>query len=320
MACAALLVGLLACGLGLPGVAEGVGPRNGLIAYQLQEPSETCDQCDDGSSVTFPGSDWIETVRPDGSQRRRLRCSSGPFKSCEDRAPAFSRDGRGLAIIGKGGLLVMRPTGTRLLWLRGVTGFSASWSPDGRRLAYTDMIRPPPRGPNVAPPLFGVHVIDLAGRTRVLSQMDSGEVSWSSTGKLAWDTSIDDTSPKGDIWVADPTGGSQRRVLRRATRPRWSFNGNRLGFFCSGGLCASRPDGSRRRLLTRACELEPHGESRASGFAWSPDGKAIACASKRGSLIVVHLRPRRVQLVRRAVNLALASQIGQIDWQRSPKR
>ncbi len=313
----ALLMVSLGLALGLPAAADSASPRNGVIAYQLQEAAQTCDQCDDGESVTSAERDWVETVHPDGSRRRRLRCSSGPLSSCEDRAPAFSRDGRRLAVIGKGGLLIMRPTGRRLLRLRGVTGYSASWAPGGRRIAYTDLIRPARLSPKLTP-LFGVHIADLAGRTRVLSEMDSGGVGWSATGRLAWDTNTEGTTPTGSIWVGDSTGRRRLRVLRRATRPRWSFDGRRLGFFCRGGLCASRADGSHRRLLTRACKQEPIDDVSPSGFAWSPDGSAIACSSKRGSLIVVDLRTQRIKLVRRAFKLSLDAELGAIDWQRSP--
>ena len=218
----ALLVVVLGLAGSFPQATDAAPARNGLIAYQLQQPPEGCDGCGEGE--TADGRTWIETIRPDGSGRRRVRCSSGPFSSCEDRSPAFSHDGRRLAIIGKGGVLVMRPTGQRLVRLRGAVGFSASWSPEGRRLAYTSLIEPARRGPNFTF-LFGVHIVDLAGRIRMLNAMDSGAVSWSHTGQLAWDTSTDDRSPKGDTWVGDASGRLKRRVLRRATRPRWSFQG-----------------------------------------------------------------------------------------------
>lgn len=304
----------------LPAAAEGASPRKGLIAYQLQEAPQTCDQCGgNAESETVPGRSWIETIRSDGSQRRRLRCSSGPFSSCEDASPAFARDGRRLAIVGKGGLLIMRPSGRRLLRLRTMTGYSASWSPDGRRIAYTDVVGPLRQAPGGAT-LFGVHITDLAGRSRAVSAMDSGVVSWSASNRLAWDTTTDDAAPDGDIWVGDRSGRLRRLVLRRATRPRWSYDGGRLGFFCRGGLCVSRADGSGRRLLTRACELRPVDVTSASGFAWSPDGRWIACASKRGSLITVHVASKQIRLVRRASDLTFAAQIGAIDWQRSNRK
>jgi WD40 repeat protein len=310
-------VAFAAVGLCVSQATRAAAPRNGLIAYELDQVAQTCDGC--GDDETDPGGSWVETIRPDGSRPRRLACTSGRFSGCEDGSPAFSRDGRRLAITGSVGLVIMRPAGRRLVRLPGVAGSSLSWSPDGRRLAYTTLTQPPPRGLD-GTFLLGVHIADLAGRTRVLNAMGSGEVSWSRSGRLAWDTTGDERAPKGDIWTGDPSGRLQRRVLRRATRPRWSFSGRRLGFFCRSGLCVSRPDGSHRRVLARACELRPLDLAGAGGFAWSPDGKAVACVSKRGSLIIVSLRSKRVQLVRRASHLTGAGYIGAIDWQREPKR
>ena len=312
-----LLVAFVALGLFASDASRGATPRNGLIAYKLEQVAQSCDGCGDEEGDT--GTSWIETIRPGGSHPRRMPCTSGQLSGCGDGAPVFSPDGRRLAITGSGGLVIMSPSGRTLLRLPGIAGSSTSWSPDGRRFAYTTLIQPPRRGLD-GTFLLGVHIADLAGRARLLNAMDSGHVSWSRSGRLAWDTTVDDASPKGDIWTGDPSGRLKRRIMRGATRPRWSYGGGRLGFFCSGGLCVSRPDGSHRCVLTRACELRPLDLAEAGGFAWSPNGKALACVSKRGSLIVVHLRSKRVQLVRRASNLTGAGFIGAVDWQRAPRR
>jgi WD40 repeat protein len=300
----AAVVGGAAC---LPAASEAHSARNGVIGYVLQEPFQTCDQCGpDANSETSGGRTWVETVRPDGKHRLRRSCTSGPFSGCSDRGVAFTPDGQRLAVISDRGLLIMGASGRRLSRLRGVSGtYSLAWDPAGRRIAYTGGA--------------GVQVVDLAGTTRSLSAMDSGGVSWSRRGRLAWDTAFESPA-SGSIWTSDARGANARRILRRAGRPRWSPSGRRLAFECRKGICLSRPDGTKRRLLTRACAAEPVDElSAPPGFAWAPDGRAIACAGHRGDLIVVHLHPKHVQRVRSSFSFAFGAGLGEIDWQPVPR-
>jgi hypothetical protein len=105
------------------------------------------------------------------------------------------------------------------------------------------------------------------------------------------------------VYVSEPDGGRLRRILPAADLPRlprWSHDGRRLAYACGAtlaALCAVRPDGSRRELLTRRCNMEfdPGG-----GMAWSPDGRYVACASRLGGdLVTVRLQDDTQKVVRR---------------------
>ena len=314
IAVSGVVLALVAALLGwLPSEAQAARPANGLLAYGLVQPEETCDQCSNGDSVTSAERGWVETIRPDGTHRRRLTCTTKPASSCNDGSPLFSYDGRRLAVFGSGGLLIRDLAGRRLLRLRSVTTQAAAWSPDGRRFAFTDYLSPE-EAPESEDEKLGVRVVGLAGRTRLLSRQDSSAVSWSPTGKVAWDTSHEGL-PSGDVWVANADGTGRRRLLRKAGWPRWSYSGRRIAFICRAGLCVANSNGTRRRVLTRACAFYSTEIPVSVGFAWSPDGRYIACLTKRGSLITENVRTHALRMVRRGNDLTDAY-IADIDWQR----
>ncbi len=82
--------------------------------------------------VGQPPQGRLATIRPDGSDRRRLTRRSG-------LAPAWSPHGTRIAFVRKGYLHVMNANGGGLRRVRGRQPISAedvAWSPDGRFLAY----------------------------------------------------------------------------------------------------------------------------------------------------------------------------------------
>jgi hypothetical protein len=210
----------------------------------------------------------------------------------------------------------MRATGKRLSRLRAAGTSSFAWDPAGQHIAYIGALQPDEK--SSAGRYAGIRISDLAGHTRLLSAMDSGTVSWSGSNKLAWDSNLNHGEPS-DVWVGDARGERAMRLLTYAKQPRWSLSGHRLAFQCRSALCVSRSDGSRRHVLTRKCQLDVVDETAPPGFAWSPDGREIACADRRGNLIVVLLRSKHTRLVRRAFDFPLAAELGEIDWQRRPR-
>ena len=118
---------------------------------------------------------------------------------------------------------------------------TASWSPDGRQLAYgresnTPWGRQPPRvartaGPAVSGP-SGIEILDLeSGTARLLVGFGRDPV-WSPDGKHIafardWDERIRDY--REELWIIPAVGGEPRRLARGAW-PSWAGDSNHLFF------------------------------------------------------------------------------------------
>lgn len=285
----------VACFATVPTASWGSAPRNGPIAYAFEEQLDgPCPDCDEDIE-RLPRS-WIEQVLPRGGPHTRLPCTTGAFASCRDSLPAYSRNGKRLAIVNSSEIVITRTNG-EVLHRIPVAAATLAWSPDGRRLAYTRRYTGPP-----APVRHAVFVTTLGGAaTPVVTarNVDPFGLSWSPRGLLAWER----ISGRRGVYVSGPAGQNPRRILpaRDLPRlPRWSYDGRRLAYACGptlAALCTARPDGSRRQLLTRRCEMEfePGGS-----MAWSPDGRYVACQSRTwGDLITVRLRDDKQRIVRR---------------------
>ncbi|HJN17873.1 MAG TPA: hypothetical protein QGH10_20400, partial [Armatimonadota bacterium] len=114
--------------IALAGAARAEQPRNGLIAYADREA---------GDASPMTSGVEIYTVRPDGTQRKRLTDSMGG-----NFLPAWSPDGKRIAFMstrtGVPEIWIMDADGTgqRQITLGGGT-FLPAWSPDGRQIACT---------------------------------------------------------------------------------------------------------------------------------------------------------------------------------------
>ena len=281
-----------------PAVGE---TANGVIAYSMVEQSG-------------PRS-WIELVRPNGEARRRFPCTTGAFASCRDSAPAFSRDGRRLAVTNGREIVVARLNG-HLLRRIPVAAITVAWAPGGRRLAYTaeyaDAAAPMP---HVRHAVYVTALDEPARRRAVARDVDPWGLSWSSRGLLVWEQIGD----RRGIYVGDAHGQDSRRIRRTRSSahvPRWSFDGGRLAYECEPYWCTVRPDGTRRRLLDRRCSTG----SDLGALAWAPDGRRAACIGRRsGDIISVRLGAGERSLVRRR-SLSGRFLPDQLAWQRSPSR
>jgi dipeptidyl aminopeptidase/acylaminoacyl peptidase len=160
------------------------------------------------------------------------------------------------AVVG-GGIYVIGDGRTRLIAPGAV---EASWSPDGRRLAYVSA------GAGDAADVFvsdadGTH----AGRITRTSGVDEASPRWSPDGmRLVFERA-------GRIVVAK-ADGSRERVLAVGLLPAWSPRGQRMAFERDGDLFLVRSSGGKpRRLMTTAgTQTAP---------AWSPDGRRLAYVS-----------------------------------------
>jgi Tol biopolymer transport system component len=224
---------------------------------------------------------------------RRLKALLG--SSVTVLALAFAVTGSGalgtsprIAYVGTDAIYVANIDGSaRELIVRGVAEHTTlSWSPDGRRLAFSG-------GHRRAEVIFVVNVdgsgVKRLTRTRRRTDDDWSEnPSWSPDGKLiAFDGARTETNGFliPDIYVMRADGTGERRLAGgRASQwlPVWSPDGRKIMFEQFVGdalrhpklidLYTINPDGSGKRKLTRVRNEADH----CACAVWSPDGTKIA--------------------------------------------
>ena len=166
-----------------------------------------------------------------------------------------------------------------------------SWSPDGKRIAFSSK-----RGDG------GIYVMDADGENiRLLT--DRPEIAigpaWSPDGKqIAFYARP--PGVLGDIYVMDSDGNNIRRLTIRPDgcdlHPTWSPDGKQIAFAAGGrqrvdfDIYVMDADGGNIRPLTddRASDNDP---------AWSPDGRQIAFRSSRagGGIYVMDANGKNVR-------------------------
>jgi len=275
------------------------------------------------SELESPYASHLFVMNPNGSELRQLTSGSG-----RDGDQVWSPDGRSLVFvrwtfdhtapgqvdIWDSDVFVIGADGTGLRQLTDDgSSFSATWSPDGRTIAYGDGTR------------ILLMNADGTGK-RELTSVSSDDLwvapSWSPDGKrIALTTgggggfivNADGTGMRhfthgsGSCWSPDsrriafgggPPGHRYSSIyvvdaLRPGARPRrvtrnaynessfaWSPDGRRIVYARKhqGGIYSINVNGTHDRRLTRD-PLRPDGL--AGGFSWSPDGHELAYASDR---------------------------------------
>jgi dipeptidyl aminopeptidase/acylaminoacyl peptidase len=289
--------------------AAAAGASNGVIAFDVAQADEVCDQCgpDGNSEITGGGlRTWL--VRPDGRNLRRLPCS--PDSRCGSSRPAFSKDGRRLAVERDTGVALMTARGRELRRIE-LSGWSPAWAPGGKRLAFGSSY-PVPGSRYV----FAISVLDLGGGESRRLYDDVGfawDIAWSRQGRLAWAVSDGGGRSANGIWVGDRAGRRKKHISSGGHYVAWSPDGSRIAYL-GDALRVMDADGGRKRVLTRKCTVSYDEEG---GVAWSPDGREIACRSRRGNLVVLNLPTMTLRSVATSRGFGEGS-VGDISWRPVP--
>jgi TolB protein len=181
------------------------------------------------------------------------RQTTSPTDGAIGEDPAWSPGGDLIAFVrydeGKGRrLFVMRPDGSELRVIA-TPGhpevFEPAWSPDGRRLAYTNLFS-------------GIWVINIDG-TGFANLAAGNSPSWSRDGtRIAFATG---SGGKAIIATMAPDG-SGLVELAEGRGPAWSPDGAQLAFSRNNeGLFTMSRDGSNLKQITRGIHNNP---------AWKP--------------------------------------------------
>jgi len=237
---------------------------------------------------TRDGNLEIYVMNPDGTNQTRLTNNS----IVDDHA-MWSPDGQKLAFVSQreaGGFAIfqMNMDGTNRVEITplsnfvnvtpwGVVGFSMSWSPDGRKIAFQD------------PYYNDIWVVDVETHARQNLTNDGGgqirffdyHPAWSPDGSMILFSSPRDVDPCTTLYTINPDG-TNRRLLSRdhcpAYSPSWSPDGTKIVFvqlngeFVESELRIANSDGTNVRIFDGGYpDLNNRDYPR-----WSPDGQKIA--------------------------------------------
>jgi TolB protein len=246
-----------------------------------------------GTRTNAPDAGALETVAIDGSDPRVVAEGvDSPRLSPDGQHVEFLRRSDGHVVVIDPDGMILRDFGR---WNAGPydvhNQFTASWSPDGTRIVYWS----------------GGKIIVADQDTGALNVIAGGGAEtvgqnpvWAADGSAVLDDIIEATGDT-DIYVARSDGSGPRPVFADHVPeggPAWSPGGKRLAFIRYGerpSLVVTDLAGHPRTLTTLpiAARSLPTDGPLPSPPAWSPDGKTIAVATRKG-IRLVDVRARTV--------------------------
>ena len=211
------------------------------------------------------------------------------------RDPAWSPDGKRLAVVVLDRIWTMQPDGREGAELTKAPALERepAWSPDGKRIAFAA-----DRGDG-----FDLYIVNAHGgvpeRVAVL-EGDERWPSWTPDGRIVFANRASDTT-QWDLFAIDPDLAMDKRIPLRLTQsqddevqPRVSPDGRRVAFASNRGNDEGDFDVWLMRLFDKNTPDETGGRGPALRFArvvgyeghpaWSPDGTRLAYYAVRDGL------------------------------------
>ncbi len=242
----------------------------------------------DGDSVVYASAvsgNWDIYLQRVGGENAMNLTENSPD---DDTHPAFSPDGEQIAFHSQragGGIFVMGATGESVRRLTDL-GCSPAWSPDGSEIAFAEectVNTPHDRGRKSQ--LWTVNL--KTGETRLISEADSVQPSWSPHGLRIAYWSIDDATGKRtgqrDIWTIPANGGDAVQVTQDAPtdwNPVWSWDGNYIYFSSDRGgslnLWRIKMDEESGRVLGQPEIVTGGATASHQHHSFSRDGRQLA--------------------------------------------